>query len=66
MKVKYSKPNTTSQIQAMDAGIIRRFKAFYRKNLVKHWIKQFDEGKDIAHNINIKQTIYFIEEDGIQ
>ena len=43
----------------MDAGIIRTFKAFYRKNLVKYWIKLFDEeGKDIEHNINITTRFY--------
>ncbi len=43
LKIHYLPPNTTSIIQPMDAGIIRSFKAFYRKNLVKYWINLMDK-----------------------
>ncbi|CAF4930887.1 unnamed protein product, partial [Rotaria sp. Silwood2] len=38
IKLKFSPPNTTAIIQPMDQGIIRAFKAHYRRYLVKHII----------------------------
>jgi hypothetical protein len=38
MKVLFFPPNTTSKVQPLDQGIIRSFKAHYRKRLVKHVI----------------------------
>jgi hypothetical protein len=38
IKLKFFPPNTTAKIQPMDQGIIRAFKAYYRRYLVKHII----------------------------
>ncbi|CAF1351711.1 unnamed protein product [Rotaria sordida] len=38
LKLQYFPPNTTSKLQPLDQGIIRAFKAHYRKYLVKHII----------------------------
>lgn len=38
IKLKFFPPNTTSKIQPLDQGIIRSFKAHYRRYLVKHII----------------------------
>ena len=38
VKVKFLPPNTTSKFQPMDVGIIKSFKAHYRKLLVQHKI----------------------------
>ena len=38
IKLKFFPANTTSVIQPMDQGIIRIFKAYYRRYLVKHII----------------------------
>ena len=36
--VKFLPPNTTAHFQPMDGGIIRNFKAFYRRNLGRHFL----------------------------
>ena len=36
--LKFFPANSTAQIQPLDQGIIRTFKAYYRRNLVKHII----------------------------
>jgi hypothetical protein len=38
IKLKFFPPNTTAKIQPLDQGIIRAFKAHYRRYLVKHII----------------------------
>lgn len=38
IKLKFFPPNTTSIVQPLDQGIIRTFKAYYRRFLVKHII----------------------------
>jgi hypothetical protein len=52
IKRKFFPPNTTSKIQPMDQGIIRAFKAHYRRNLVKYIIANADAATT-AEDINI-------------
>ncbi|XP_041364446.1 tigger transposable element-derived protein 6-like [Gigantopelta aegis] len=49
VKVHFLPPNTTAHIQLMDAGIIREFKAHYRRYLVRlsEAEAQYDEGDDM-------------------
>jgi len=48
----------------MDAGIIRSFKAFYRKNLVKFWLGLIGRKGLKANEMkpNLKQAIEFLDE----
>ena len=41
-------PNTTSEIQPCDQGIINALKAHYRKNMVKQLIQAIDHGSTLA------------------
>jgi len=41
--VKFLPPNSTSILQPADAGIIRSFKAQYRKPFVQHQLQLFDD-----------------------
>lgn len=38
IKLKFFPPNTTAKVQPMDQGVIRAFKAHYRRYLIKHVI----------------------------
>ena len=38
--LEYFDPNVTLHIQPSDMGIIRSDKAYYRKDLVRHWLKK--------------------------
>ncbi len=40
IKLKLFPPNTTSKLQPLDQGIIRTFKTYYRKYVVKYIIAQ--------------------------
>ncbi len=64
---EYFDPNVTSHIQPLDMGIIRSFKAHYRKALVRHclktmWLLQLPQKKlmkglrTFQSPINNKQT----------
>lgn len=46
IELVYLPPNTTAHLQPMDAGIIRSFKAKYKKEFCNHIIRQFDSGID--------------------
>jgi hypothetical protein len=48
VKLYFLPPNTTAHLQPLDGGIIRSFKANYRRQYCRHVIRQFDEGID--HN----------------
>ena len=53
--------NTTSHIQPMDAGIIKNFKVHYKRNLVKHYVREIDE-KGSSERLDLKQAIYFVKD----
>ena len=54
-------PNTTSHLQPLDAGIIKSFKAHYKRNYCRHILKLFEEGKDInKEKVNIKEAIDYL------
>ena len=58
VRVEFLPPNTTSEIQPMDAGVIRNFKVNYKPHLMKHYVQCLDDtGK--LERINLKQAIYF-------
>jgi hypothetical protein len=61
IKLEFLPPHTTSIIQPCDAGIIKNFKVHYRKSLIKKWIDDVENGKQIEP-INIKEVIYMISD----
>lgn len=55
--VKYLHPNTTSKIQPCDAGIIRSFKAYYRRRFNQKLLDAIDDGIGGAEKISILEGI---------
>jgi hypothetical protein len=58
--VKFLRPNTTSHIQPMDAGIIRNFKAYYRNLTVLHFLDCIERNEDQA--ISVRLALSFIKQ----
>ena len=61
VKLYFLPPNLTSHLQPCDAGIIRSFKAHYRKRLVEHLLSSIENTGEIVLP-DVKQAIYFIKE----
>ena len=62
IKLKFFPANTTATIQPLDQGIIRTFKAHYRRDLVKHIIASAGSAMtadDIT--ITVLDAVYWIE-----
>ena len=51
IKIIFLPPNTTSQIQPLDLGIIQNFKVYYRKLLLRFVLSKIDETDDTASQI---------------
>ena len=56
--LEFLPPNTTAHIQPMDAGIIRCFKAHYRRALVRHYIDcaEADQPQTVTIRTALKMT----------
>jgi len=50
-------PNMTPFVQPCDAGIIRTFKALYRKNFNQHALNQDEAGEQEIYKINLLQAL---------
>jgi hypothetical protein len=57
VRVEYLPPNTTSQMQPMDQGIINVGKGNYKKRLVKKFLDGLDESDKIVYP-NEKEALY--------
>ena len=62
LKLKFFPPNTTAKIQPMDQGVIRAFKAHYRRHLIKHVIAN----ANVAHtaddvSVTALDAVYWID-----
>lgn len=60
VEIHFLPPNTTSHLQPMDAGIIKAFKAHYRRYQLRHLIDSYDAGKPIEVQLN--QAIRFVRQ----
>ena len=58
--LEYFDPNVTSHIQPLDMGIIRSFKAHYRKALVRHCLKTIEEKESIIMP-TVKEALILIK-----
>jgi hypothetical protein len=61
VKIHYLPPNTTSHLQPMDAGIIRTFKAHYKRLYLRHVLGEFESGLESPGDINVLQAIHLID-----
>lgn len=59
VKLHFLPPNTTGHIQPMDAGIIKAFKAHYRKQLVAHYIDCAEKNED--QTVNLREALHMVK-----
>jgi len=57
-KVHFLPPNTTSKIQPCDAGIIRTFKAHYRKRYINSVLEGYEQGDPEPEKIDVLKAIF--------
>lgn len=63
VNLQFLPPNTTSKLQPLDLGIIRAFKARYRKHMLKHLLTKIDScenGTSLTKSISVLDAIYWI------
>ena len=65
IKVVFLPPNTTSELQPLDLGIIKTFKTYYRKLFMWYVLTKIDQcssATEVSNSITILQAIYWISE----
>lgn len=50
-------PNTTSRCQPLDQGIIKAFKAYYKRRWLQYMCTEYDDGKNPLQTINVLKAI---------
>ena len=50
-------PNATSKVQPLDQGIIRTWKAYYRKRWLMYMVDQFEAGRNPLKTTNVLKAI---------
>ena len=58
--VIFLQPNTTSMIQPLDQGIIRSFKAHYRRHWVTYMLQELESQSEPTKTVNILKAIRFV------
>ena len=64
VRIKFLPPNTTAELQPMDQGVIRAFKALYRRWLLTHIIQKMESAcsvTELTKLITVLQAIYWID-----
>jgi hypothetical protein len=59
-RVLYLPPNMTSKIQPCDVGIIRNFKAYYRRHFNHLLLHRLEDGVDQIEKIDVLQAIRLV------
>ena len=59
IKVAFLLPNTTSQLQPMDQGVIRSLKAHYRSKLLNKMIAAIDSNQSFS--VTLLDSLYYIQ-----
>ena len=63
IKIVFLPANTTAVLQPLDLGIIKTFKVYYRKLLLRHVLSQVEEcssAYDVVQSVNILKSIRWI------
>jgi hypothetical protein len=63
IKLQFLPPNTTSCLQPLDQGIIKVFKGYYRKKLLRHVLSRIVEvttPSDVRHCVHVLHAIRWI------
>uniref|UniRef100_A0A8C4R4J5 DDE-1 domain-containing protein n=1 Tax=Eptatretus burgeri TaxID=7764 RepID=A0A8C4R4J5_EPTBU len=59
VKVHFLPPTPTSHLQPMDGGIIKAFKAHYRRRQIRHLIDAYDSGH--TPDLQLNEAIRFLK-----
>ncbi|KAI4768033.1 hypothetical protein E4T52_16859 [Aureobasidium sp. EXF-3400] len=54
-------PNATSKVQALDQGIIRTWKAYYRKQWLVYIVDQFETGENSLKTTNVPKSYSLVD-----
>ena len=63
VKIVFLPKNTTSKLQPLDAGIIKNFKVFYRKQLLQHVLARIKPGSkasDVITSVNLLKSVGWV------
>ena len=63
LKIVFLPKNTTSRLQPLDAGIIKNFKVFYRKQLLQHVLARIKPGSrasDVISSVDLLMSIGWV------
>ena len=63
VQIVFLPKNTTSKLQPLDAGIIKNFKVFYRKQLLQHVLARIKPGSkasDVISSVDLLKSIRWV------
>ena len=63
VKIVFLPKNTTSKLQPLDAGIIKNFKVFYRKQLLQHVLARIKPGSkasDVITSVDLLKSVEWV------